>query len=184
MFAAVLYASLYICGALAAKVPVQPASRSLGATDDLPLTVISTSPAALSQAAGDNISLDRREDIQVVYSRAVVPLGSDGAAPPTAQTPFTISGGGALAGTFRWLNSYVASFEPANEAEWGTDLTLDFAWNRELVTFDGVPLSGAAALEVRRCARHWLAHVFVSDYASAARSGTLAPAGETFQSAD
>ena len=159
MFAAVLFACACLGDALAANTPVQPASPSLAATDDLPLTVVSTSPAALLQApAGSPIDLRRRQAIQVVYSRAVVPLGSNSADPPEAQTPFTISGRGALAGTFRWLNSYVASFEPADEGEWGTDLTLNFAWNRELKTFEGVPLNGVEALEVCRCARQCLAH--------------------------
>lgn len=159
MAARVICASLLLWGALAADTAVQPADPSPGPAEELPLTVVSTIPPTLLQPDGDGpIDLQVgsrmvRRPVQVVYSRAVVPLGSDAANPPAAQTPFTVIGSGAAAGTFRWLNSYVASFAPADDredAEWGTDITLDFAWNADLQTFDGVPLSGAAALSVRR----------------------------------
>lgn len=154
MIATLLCASACLYGAFGADVAVQPSAPSPSA-EDLPLTVVSATPPALLRAPGDDpISLDARQPIQVVYSRAVVPLGSDFATPPAAQTPFTVSGGGAAAGTFRWLNSYVASFEPADEAAWGTDLALDFEWNTDLASFDGIQLSEAGALQVRgRCRR-------------------------------
>lgn len=124
---------------------VQPARQGLADDAALPLTVVSATPAALLGAGDAPIELGASQPIQVVFSRAVVALGSDAASPAPEQTPFTVLGGSA--GRFRWLNSYVASFEP--EGEWATDLTLDFAWNAQLASFDGAPLQEAAALQVR-----------------------------------
>ena len=125
-----------------------------GATgDELPLTVLSSTPAFLVAPSVAPVFIGPNESIQVVYSRAVVPLGESQTDAPS-QIPFTVTG--APAGRVRWLNSYVASYEP--EGSWGTDVSFHIAWNTELSTFDGVPLQDTDRLQVRRFARSKCVH--------------------------
>lgn len=142
--------ALVLCaGSAAAQAGAQAASPLGASATELPLTVLSATPAFLVAPSVEPISIGPDEAVQVVYSRAVVPLGSSPTDPAPSQIPFTVSG--APAGRFRWLNSYVASFEP--EGSWGTDTTFQFSWNTGLTTFDGVPLQGTERLQVRRLGR-------------------------------
>jgi hypothetical protein len=102
----------------------------------LPLAVVSTTPPFLITPSADPVSVESFEFIRVVFSRAVLPIGTDAENPPLNHTPFTLSG--SVQGTFRWVNSYVAEFRP--NKEWITDISMKFSWNKDLITWDGVKL--------------------------------------------
>lgn len=119
-----------------------PAAAASSLLSDLPLEVVSATPTVLLSPTFETIPIVEEIFLQVVFSRAVIPLGSDGG----NTVPFTVAP--AEAGRFRWLNSYIARFEPAG-LSWPTDLQLTFTWNRDLVSFDGVELQGTELLQVR-----------------------------------
>jgi hypothetical protein len=113
---------------------------------ELPLTVVSTAPASLRSSLNESIPISNDESIQIVFSRAVIPLGAD----VSDVAPFVLLSSGAgndSVGRFRWVNSYIARFDPIGN-EWGADLTLKLAWNRGLVSWDGVSITGLDKLQV------------------------------------
>jgi hypothetical protein len=103
----------------------------------LPLSIVSATPSFLITPSAEPVFVDSYESIQIVFSRAVLPIGANGENPPSNHTPFTMSGSGQ--GTFRWLSSYVAEYGP--EKEWLTDVSMKLSWNRDLITWDGAKLS-------------------------------------------
>lgn len=128
------------------------AHRALAQSDEpflseLPLEVLAVTPAGL--LSDDDSDASRRirgaQPIQVVFSRAVIALGADPSNVADAQRPFTV-GDGSL-GSYRWINSYVARFDPFGD--WPSDAALSFTWNRELVSWDGLTLDNTSQLRVR-----------------------------------
>jgi hypothetical protein len=114
---------------------------------ELPLTVLTTSPSDLlstTQAEGKTISLTGTQPIQVVYSRSVIALGVDPSDVSPAQQPFQVGDGSV--GRFRWINSYIARFDPYGI--WPSDLAIDFVWNRRLTSWEGLTLNNTEELRV------------------------------------
>ena len=116
---------------------------------ELPLSVVAVTPAALlgDASAGDAATVQVRgaQPIQAVFSRAVIALGADPSNVPETQRPFRV-GDGSL-GSFRWINSYIARFDPFGT--WPSDAAVPFEWNRDLESWDGLQLNNSAELRVR-----------------------------------
>lgn len=113
-----------------------------GFLSSLPLELVSATPTVLLSPTFDDIPLEISSTIQVVYSRAVIPLGSNG----TDFRPFFLEP--SSAGRFRWVNSYIARCDPVG-AEWAPDLRLHIRWNHDLVAWDGARQVGTDMLQVR-----------------------------------
>jgi hypothetical protein len=123
----------------------QPAGDAF--LSDLPLSVLATTPSALlatGPAEGQNLSVTGSQPIQVVFSRSVIQLGVDPSDVPPAQQPFKVGDGSV--GRFRWMNSYIARFDPYGI--WPSDLSLSFVWNRQLTSWEGLKLNNTEALRV------------------------------------
>jgi hypothetical protein len=117
-----------------------------GFLSELPLTVVSITPASLRSPLNDSIPIFNGESIRIVFSRAVIPLGAD----VSDVAPFVLFSPGAgndSVGRFCWVNSYTARFDPIGN-EWGADLSLKLTWNRDLVSWDGVSITGLDKLQV------------------------------------
>lgn len=123
---------------------------STGFLSQLPLQVVAVTPSVLLSPSLDPVPIQDQETIQVVFSRAVIPLGSDG----VDAVPFSVSlPGGDIDDAsqlvrFRWVNSYIGRLDPV-DTEWPGDLQLQLSWNRSLVSWDGAPLEGIERLLVR-----------------------------------
>ncbi|KAK9809200.1 hypothetical protein WJX72_011244 [[Myrmecia] bisecta] len=119
--------------------------------DQLPLTILQTTPVQLADAAGGQqtkpITVTGRQALTVVYSRAVIALGSDFgvAALPASQIPFTFSK--AIPGDWRWVTTYIARWDPA--VDWPTDLNITLNWNTNLTAYDGATLQLNSTLPVQ-----------------------------------
>jgi hypothetical protein len=118
------------------------ADTSASFLSELPLTVVSTTPSYLITPSLDPVPISKYETIQVVYSRAVIPLGAN----VSDMAAFTI--GDDSVGRFRWINSYIARFDPVG-GDWGDDLSLKLTWNRDLLSWDGAHIEGLDKLKVR-----------------------------------
>jgi hypothetical protein len=82
---------------------------------------------------------------QVVFSRAVIALGSDWGKELTgALSPFEFVGlRASVPGKLRWVTTSIARFDPTNE--WPTDL--DFSVSvKNITTFDGSKLTNSASV--------------------------------------
>ncbi|KAK9803301.1 hypothetical protein WJX72_010340 [[Myrmecia] bisecta] len=110
--------------------------------DQLPLTVLQTTPVQLAEAAAGKqtgpITVAGRQALTVVYSRAVIALGSDFGveALPASQIPLTFSN--AIPGNWRWVTTYIARWVPT--VDWPTDLNITLSWNTNLTAYDGAKL--------------------------------------------
>lgn len=135
---------------LAAAAPTVPQP-----TNPPPLKITLTTPTTLLQpsAAGAQtpqpIPLSGRQAITAVFSRPVVPLGSDfGAAEDFGGVaPFNLSCNSLqpLPGSRRWVTTNIARFTPA--IAWPSDLSCTLQWNESLTSWDGgrLELGGAPA---------------------------------------
>eukprot|EP00210_Caulerpa_lentillifera_P001110 g1071.t1 len=91
-------------------------------------------------------ALNLTSHLHVVLSRPVTALGDDpGSEASTEYIPFTLQP--SVEGTYRWLSSYIVRFEPRRE--WAADLEVDFEWNLDLETYDGVPFTVPGASNSR-----------------------------------
>lgn len=114
---------------------------------ELPLYIITTSPSTLLLSGDqqqERIVLSQKQTLQVVFSRPVIPLGSDFA--DEVVRPFTLEPD--VEGMFRWVTTYIARFDP--KEDWKPDLQIKFKWNTSLASWDGLPLLGNVPNEVRR----------------------------------
>ncbi|PNH04504.1 hypothetical protein TSOC_009336 [Tetrabaena socialis] len=122
---------------MSAKSGPKSAALFLGAK--LPLTVITTTPVALST----------QDDDGAVFSRPVIALGSDfGGADATKKVPFRLTCG--VAGKLRWVTTSIARFDP--EEDWPPDLECSLKWVASLTAWDGarLQLEGVPARRVLR----------------------------------
>lgn len=134
--------------ASAACSPAQPRTRTgqrrmLGEgsteTPRIPLTVTAALPSELLSAPGDDVSVQGRQALTVVYSRPLVPFGADWVnSTGPARVPFELSP--PIDGAFEWVTTYIARFDP--EDSWPPDQRFTLAWARNLTSWDGVELTG------------------------------------------
>lgn len=104
--------------------------------DEIPLTVVSTIPDKLLN--GGRISVTGHEPLTVVLSRPIVATGSNtGDSVPNELKPFILVP--EVTGTYRFLTASIVTFEPAED--WASDLEVEFEWNLDLVSYDGVSFS-------------------------------------------
>ncbi|GMH45788.1 hypothetical protein BSKO_13751 [Bryopsis sp. KO-2023] len=116
---------------------------------ELPLTIVASTPIEIVANNGSTVELEGSDSITIVFSRAVVPLGSDfGNETDVTKivAPFTFSSPGMLHGKFRWVTTSVFTWSP--DGEWAPDLSFDLVWNQDLQTHDGVPLTLATPARV------------------------------------
>ncbi|GMH43110.1 hypothetical protein BSKO_11032 [Bryopsis sp. KO-2023] len=125
--------SLILCGA---------ATSSHGAgflEEELPLTIVATTPTDIFKNE-TSLELSGQETVTVVFSRAVVALGSDFGLEelPKDLVPFTFGQSNVAQGRFRWVTTSIARWDPTTS--WPPDLDTELIWNKELKTFSGIPL--------------------------------------------
>eukprot|EP00210_Caulerpa_lentillifera_P009050 g8637.t1 len=88
--------------------------------------------------SGGSILVSGRASITVVLSRPVIDLGEDpGSEVSKDYTPFFLEP--PVEGTYRWLSTYIVTFQP--KRDWAADLEVEFRWNLDLKTHDGVSLT-------------------------------------------
>eukprot|EP01025_Chloroclados_australasicus_P057180 TRINITY_DN7117_c0_g1_i5.p1 TRINITY_DN7117_c0_g1~~TRINITY_DN7117_c0_g1_i5.p1 ORF type:complete len:2201 (-),score=318.83 TRINITY_DN7117_c0_g1_i5:388-6837(-) len=106
--------------------------------EELPLSIVTTTPTELVDNGGA-VSVSGQQTITVVFSRPVIALGSDFAQEtfPSDKVPFSLSED--IPGSFRWVTTYIARWDP--EGSWPSDWDLDLVWNPDLTTWDDVPLN-------------------------------------------
>ncbi|GMH44461.1 hypothetical protein BSKO_12413 [Bryopsis sp. KO-2023] len=105
--------------------------------EELPLEIVTTTPAAISTAI-DEVEVEADQALTVVFSRPVISLGQDfGTGEPLDdKVPFTLTP--EIPGRFQWVSTYIARWDP--EDGWPLDMDVQFEWNRNLTTPDGIPL--------------------------------------------
>eukprot|EP01025_Chloroclados_australasicus_P025560 TRINITY_DN254_c1_g1_i7.p1 TRINITY_DN254_c1_g1~~TRINITY_DN254_c1_g1_i7.p1 ORF type:complete len:2168 (+),score=332.40 TRINITY_DN254_c1_g1_i7:163-6504(+) len=109
--------------------------------EQLPLKIDSTTIGETSASGVAAVEVEGSQSITVVFSRPVIALGSDFAQEviPRNQTPFFfLPESQKLPGSFRWVTTYIARWDP--EGEWAPGLDITLVWNEELTTWDGVGL--------------------------------------------
>eukprot|EP00210_Caulerpa_lentillifera_P009043 g8630.t1 len=127
-----LFVTLKVCSAQ------ENATSSEGFLEEkIPLEILRTEPSELLTETSFRVFSLRR--FTVVFSRPVIPLGSDFGSEElsSATVPFTLSP--SIAGRGRWITMYIYRF--SIEGSFPTDLDIMFRWNLGLRTFDGVPLT-------------------------------------------
>ena len=133
---------MFLAALLAAHAVAETTTVGVFSGDVLPLTVGAITPAGGTPE--DAAALRGQEALQVVFSRAVIALGSDwGASPALASAPFTLVAKDArvisVPGQFRWATTYIGRFDP--DGAWPTDLDFELRIDETLKTFEGIPLS-------------------------------------------
>jgi hypothetical protein len=110
----------------------------------LPFEVVATTPSALLN--GNGFTLQRGQALQIVFSRPVIPIGSDWDS--VTPQPFSINVKNSAAdissiASQRWVTTYIFRLDPLPEHEslWPTNLELLISWNRALETWDGASMS-------------------------------------------
>lgn len=110
------------------------------------ITLISLNPSAGSAsshaALASSVPLSGSTPLTVTFSRAVIALGSDFGAGPLEPrlTPFLLSP--SVAGSYRWVTTSIARFDPATE--WPPELEISLTLNPQMRAYDGASLVSAA----------------------------------------
>lgn len=134
-----------------ALVLCQPACAAGSSFGKLPLTVTVTTPTELvTAAANEPLTISGRQAITAVFSRPIIPLGSDFGKEQEygGAVPFTIScdGSSPVPGRGRWVTTNIARFDPS--VDWPSDLACTFEWNATLSSYDGAPLQLSSPRQV------------------------------------
>jgi hypothetical protein len=99
----------------------------------LPLRIQAITPPI----AGDHSTLiELDQPIQVIFNRAVIPLGLFAPELPPQYIPFTFSR--TIPGKFRWVTTSIARFDPDNS--WKSDLEFTLSINSNLTAYDGTKI--------------------------------------------